>query len=80
MFSYPMVVRWVTDADGKVLDVGVGQLAADPLNELQEQVLNAASVYNNLTELDETTMPPIWVEIGGHVAGLDTAKLAGPLR
>lgn len=81
MFSYPMVVRWVTDASGNVVDVfGFGRLAADPLNELQEHVVNAASMYNSLAELDETTVSPMWVKIGGHVGGLDAAKLAGPLK
>lgn len=81
MFSYPMVVRWVTDAGGNVIDVfGFGRLAADPLNELQEHILSAASMYNNLAELDEATVSRIWVKIGGHVGSLDAAKLAGPLK
>lgn len=49
-FSYPVCVRWLTDDDGRVLDVGNVQLAEDPKRMLVEEALAAARTYNSLVE------------------------------
>ncbi|HMV66634.1 MAG TPA: hypothetical protein PKA64_07270 [Myxococcota bacterium] len=47
-FRYPVCVRWITDDDGEVLDVGNVQIAADPRGPLQKDALAAARAYNEL--------------------------------
>jgi hypothetical protein len=37
MFSYPVALRWVTDVDGRVVDVGRLLLAADPGTKSEPQ-------------------------------------------
>ena len=61
MQSYPIAMRWLTDEDGRVLDVGCLQLAADPLVQLQDDVLTAVETYNELAQLEGVSAPKIWV-------------------
>jgi hypothetical protein len=60
MFSYPVALRWLTDSNGRVLDVGFLQLAADPRIEIQDIVLSAATTYNQLAQLEGSSAPQIW--------------------
>ena len=74
-------MRWLTDQDGRVLDVGYLQLAADPLVRLQDDVLSAVDTYNELAQLEDVSAPTIWVQVrksGGDVP--TEVKLGSPTR
>ncbi len=57
MFSYPISVRWLTDADGNVLRTAGVRLAADPRNGLQDDVLSTMELYNALVDLSGGAVP-----------------------
>lgn len=62
-FGYPICVRWVTDVEGKVIDVGLLQLADDPRFQIQEYVIQAIKVYNDLVDelgLSRSQVSKIW--------------------
>ncbi len=46
MNEYPLCLRWLTDMDGHVKDVGNIRLADDPLHELHPHIVNATASYN----------------------------------
>ena len=48
MFDYPACVRWVTDKEGKVLDINAMFLAEDPRGPLRDDVFKATDAYNYL--------------------------------
>jgi hypothetical protein len=57
MFSYPVALRWLTDADGRVVDVGHLLLAVDPRHEIRAASLALASAYNKMTSLPGVEAP-----------------------
>jgi hypothetical protein len=61
MFDYPVLVRWLTDADGHVRDVGMIQLAADPRHEFQKHVLAAMDSYNEMVTAVGSPQPRLWI-------------------
>jgi len=63
MNSYPVAARWLTDSDGRVIDVGILQLAADPRVELQRDALSAVAVYNKLAVLEGAAIPEIRIDM-----------------
>jgi hypothetical protein len=70
----------VADAEGRVVDVGFLQLAADPRHEIQPDVLRGIAIYNKLALLDGSEMPTI--NLSSCDAPDDTfeeVKLAGPI-
>jgi hypothetical protein len=76
MFSYPLAVRWLTDSDGRVLDVGHLQLAADPRTELQDKLLAALATYNALA--DQAGAPRIGAQLHERpTAPPDAVRLTG---
>ncbi len=81
MFDYPIATRWLTDLEGKVLDVGILQLAADPACGLHDEVLQSVTIYNRLTSLDGSSMPKMSVEMRDSATTLpDAVRLAGPMK
>jgi len=67
--------------EGKVLDVGILQLAADPACGLQDEVLQSVTIYNRLTSLDGSSMPKMSVEMRDSATTLpDAVRLAGPMK
>lgn len=60
MYSYPICVRWITDLEGHVKDVGSVILAADPRHEFQEQIIETVSSYNKMIETGSSTLSPIY--------------------
>jgi hypothetical protein len=56
MYSYPLCVRWITDLDGHVKDVGQMVLAADPRHDLQSRIMEAVSNYNNMVKAVNSTL------------------------
>lgn len=61
MYSYPICVRWITDLEGHVKDVGSVVLAADPRHELQEQIIETVSSYNKMIEIGSNKLSPIYI-------------------
>lgn len=59
MIDYPACVRWITDTDGRVLDVAKITLAADPGPEIEKQIHAALHVYNYLIRAAGTQLPRI---------------------
>ena len=59
MIDYPACVRWITDTDGRVLDVATITIAADPRLEIQEQIHATIRVYNYLIRATGTQLPQI---------------------
>ena len=60
MFSYPLCVRWITDLDGHVKDVGPLMLAADPRHEVQTQIMETVSSYNTMVKAVKSGLPQIY--------------------
>jgi len=60
MFSYPLCVRWITDLDGHVKDVGPLVLAADPRHEVQAQIMETVASYNSMVKAVNSGLPPIY--------------------
>jgi hypothetical protein len=60
MFSYPLCVRWITDLDGHVKDVGPLVLAADPRHEVMAQIMEAISGYNSMVKAVNSGLPQIY--------------------
>jgi hypothetical protein len=76
MVDYPACVRWITDTDGKVLDVATITLAADPRLEIQEQIHAALHVYNHLIRAAGTQLPRIgWNDPARPAKTGDTKEL-----
>lgn len=69
MFEYPVCVRWITDNDGRIIDIDTIVLAADPRFEIQGPLLAAVDLYNALVRSTGTRLPFIVkskpVEISG---------------
>ena len=61
MYSYPICVRWITDFDGYVKDIGSIVLAADPRHELQEQINETVSNYNSMIKAVNSKLLPIYI-------------------
>jgi hypothetical protein len=61
MYDYPACVRWVTDSDGRVLDVKGVFLAADPRHDVRDRMLPAIDTYNRLVKSAEVRLPTIWM-------------------
>jgi hypothetical protein len=59
MVDYPACVRWITDTDGRVVDVAPIVLAADPRLAVQEQIHAAIQSYNSMIRAAGTQLPPI---------------------
>jgi hypothetical protein len=79
MQSYPIAMRWLTDPEGRVLDVGCLQLAADPLVQLQDDVLTAVETYNELAQLGGVSAPTICVNIRESDGEVPTSVKLGSL-
>lgn len=60
LFEYPLCVRWVTDKEGKAIDVGFFQLAEDPRWKIQEYGIQAIDMYNTLVKVTGSQVPTIW--------------------
>lgn len=58
MYTYPICVRWLTDMDGYVKDISVS-IAADPVKDLQNQVVEAVVLYNDLIRQAGSAMKSI---------------------
>ncbi len=61
MDSYPVCIRWLTDAEGRVQDVGFVQLTADPRRVIQDHIVVAVHTYNALRKLESSALPEIWM-------------------
>lgn len=61
MFDYPLSVRWVTDADGKVLGVGGMFLAEDPRRAIHDSVIAAGLGYNLLVQATGVNLPTMYM-------------------
>lgn len=59
MGGLPLCMRWLTDNEGKVLDVGCLRLAADPRHELKKRILEAAAAYNFLASETRSSLKPL---------------------
>lgn len=60
MFGFPAAVCWVTDLDGHVKDVSIVRIAEDPRWEVQESLLAAVRVYNEMVSATGLPIPAIW--------------------
>ncbi|MBL1178532.1 hypothetical protein [Pantanalinema sp. GBBB05] len=60
LFEYPLCVRWVTDKEGKAVDVGFFQLAEDPRWKIQEYGTQTIDMYNTLVKATGSQVPTIW--------------------
>lgn len=60
MYSYPLCVRWITDLDGHVKDVGPMMLAADPRHEIQEPIMETVASYNSMVKAVNSGLPLIY--------------------
>lgn len=60
MHSYPICVRWITDLAGYVKDLESITLATDPCQELQTEIMNMVSIYNNMINVVNSKLPPIY--------------------
>lgn len=60
MHSYPICVRWITDLNGHVKDIESITLATDPCQELQTEIMDMVSVYNNMIKVVNSKLPPIY--------------------
>jgi hypothetical protein len=77
MFDYPICVRWITDANGKVLDLSAATLAADPRREIQERIFAGIRAYNELARAAGTRLPSIHTRDTEEVLGEEGARHAG---
>jgi hypothetical protein len=59
MFSYPVTVRWITDHEGHVKDVGSMHVAADPRHDIQRHVLIGTAAYNSMVKAAGSSLPVI---------------------
>jgi hypothetical protein len=81
MIDYPACVRWITDTDGRVLDVATITIAADPRLEIQEQIHATIRVYNYLIRAAETQLPQIvWKDPPKPEKAGDTKELVMNVR
>jgi len=60
MYSYPLCVRWITDMEGHVKDIGSTVLAADPRHELRKQIMETVGCYNRMVKIVNSKLPTIW--------------------
>jgi hypothetical protein len=79
MYSYPICVRWITDLEGHIKDVGSVVLAADPRHELQEQLIETVSSYNKMIEIGSDQLSPIYTiptdELRNRIGPIPTCKV-----
>lgn len=59
MDEYPLCLRWLTDMDGHVKDVGYVRLADDPLHELHPHIVNATASYNMMVHETRSSLRKI---------------------
>lgn len=61
MYDYPACFRWVTDSDGRVLDIAGAFLAADPRHDIRDRILPTIDAYNQMVKSAEVRLPTIWL-------------------
>lgn len=64
-YGFPICTRWVTDLEGKVIDIDILQLADDPRFEIQEDLIEAVKMYNTLVDqskLSGSQVSKIWIK------------------
>jgi hypothetical protein len=78
MFESPFCVRWITDAEGHVVDVEGMYLAEDPREELRDRLLETANAYNKMASTVGSAVPRIWCrntnELRAEEAAADAAR------
>jgi hypothetical protein len=60
MYSYPLCIRWITDMEGHVKDIGSMVIAADPRHELQKQFMETVASYNCMVKAVNSALPTIY--------------------
>jgi len=61
MYSYPLCVRWITDMDGIVTDMGAMVLATDPRHEIHAQIIETLASYNKMVKAVNSGLPTIYM-------------------